>query len=111
MFAPRPYSESSARRTASAIPLTGMIGAIGPNVSDFMIDILWLTFVRTVGSKKYPFLRAGGRRPPHITRAPCDTASSILASICFRCASRRSEEHTSELQSHVNLVCRLLLEK
>src|SRR5690242_4161547 len=26
-------------------------------------------------------------------------------------ASTRSEEHTSELQSHVNLVCRLLLEK
>src|SRR5690242_21037931 len=25
--------------------------------------------------------------------------------------SFRSEEHTSELQSHVNLVCRLLLEK
>src|SRR5690242_21866988 len=25
--------------------------------------------------------------------------------------SKRSEEHTSELQSHVNLVCRLLLEK
>src|SRR5690242_21233277 len=25
--------------------------------------------------------------------------------------SNRSEEHTSELQSHVNLVCRLLLEK
>src|SRR5690242_21061282 len=31
---------------------------------------------------------------------PCD--SDLLA---------RSEEHTSELQSHVNLVCRLLLEK
>src|SRR5690242_20816430 len=33
-----------------------------------------------------------------------------------RCGRRslrtaRSEEHTSELQSHVNLVCRLLLEK
>src|SRR4051812_49562934 len=26
-------------------------------------------------------------------------------------ADLRSEEHTSELQSHVNLVCRLLLEK
>src|SRR5438477_9755070 len=25
--------------------------------------------------------------------------------------AERSEEHTSELQSHVNLVCRLLLEK
>src|SRR5690242_21431136 len=28
---------------------------------------------------------------------------------CGECG--RSEEHTSELQSHVNLVCRLLLEK
>src|SRR5260370_21000783 len=26
-------------------------------------------------------------------------------------ALKRSEEHTSELQSHLNLVCRLLLEK
>src|SRR5690242_21629966 len=26
-------------------------------------------------------------------------------------SNSRSEEHTSELQSHVNLVCRLLLEK
>src|SRR5260370_41040291 len=32
---------------------------------------------------------------------------------CARIASAtaRSEEHTSELQSHLNLVCRLLLEK
>src|SRR2546430_2097127 len=29
----------------------------------------------------------------------------------MRCRSRRSEEHTSELQSQSNLVCRLLLEK
>src|SRR5260370_18007585 len=29
----------------------------------------------------------------------------------FRCRETRSEEHTSELQSHLNLVCRLLLEK
>src|SRR5260370_15309741 len=27
------------------------------------------------------------------------------------CLQYRSEEHTSELQSHLNLVCRLLLEK
>src|SRR5438477_11881751 len=33
----------------------------------------------------------------------CFTPGSFLIS--------RSEEHTSELQSHVNLVCRLLLEK
>src|SRR2546427_8499439 len=29
----------------------------------------------------------------------------------FRVARKRSEEHTSELQSQSNLVCRLLLEK
>src|SRR5260370_16202473 len=29
----------------------------------------------------------------------------------FTIATYRSEEHTSELQSHLNLVCRLLLEK
>src|SRR5260370_41612800 len=30
---------------------------------------------------------------------------------CFSGLTGRSEEHTSELQSHLNLVCRLLLEK
>src|SRR5882762_11196795 len=30
---------------------------------------------------------------------------------CHTSRSPRSEEHTSELQSHLNLVCRLLLEK
>src|SRR5260370_38489922 len=29
----------------------------------------------------------------------------------LRFSAKRSEEHTSELQSHLNLVCRLLLEK
>src|SRR5256885_15862571 len=36
---------------------------------------------------------------------------SFLAEICTDCGVRRSEEHTSELQSPCNLVCRLLLEK
>src|SRR6266571_4932879 len=36
-------------------------------------------------------------------------ASSAAA--CTWSRVSRSEEHTSELQSHVNLVCRLLLEK
>src|SRR5690242_21090678 len=41
------------------------------------------------------------------------TTSSRSATIVrqFATAGSRSEEHTSELQSHVNLVCRLLLEK
>src|SRR5690242_10832202 len=47
-------------------------------------------------------------RPPH-----CSEASFILINYpgLTRSRTRRSEEHTSELQSHVNLVCRLLLEK
>src|SRR4029434_10636936 len=34
----------------------------------------------------------------------------VCACVCV-CVCVRSEEHTSELQSHLNLVCRLLLEK
>src|SRR5260370_31285008 len=40
--------------------------------------------------------------------------NSLRATLCGLLAqaeARRSEEHTSELQSHLNLVCRLLLEK
>src|SRR5207247_7454689 len=36
---------------------------------------------------------------------------AMLNSSCDMSDSRRSEEHTSELQSRVDLVCRLLLEK
>src|SRR5690242_20932595 len=35
----------------------------------------------------------------------------VAITVQDRAAGVRSEEHTSELQSHVNLVCRLLLEK
>src|SRR5688572_31689920 len=36
---------------------------------------------------------------------------AVPARVAPRDAARRSEEHTSELQSQSNLVCRLLLEK
>src|SRR4051812_49888495 len=38
-------------------------------------------------------------------------AGLTLVSATATSGAARSEEHTSELQSHVNLVCRLLLEK
>src|SRR4051812_49790142 len=55
------------------------------------------------------------RSPPRVRRP----AGRALVSSLERSATDdiaadpvvRSEEHTSELQSHVNLVCRLLLEK
>src|SRR5260370_30414738 len=65
------------------------------------------------------------RLPPcAYTRCPEDAYRGIPPWIRFRCwpvptdwtatcalVKVRSEEHTSELQSHLNLVCRLLLEK
>src|SRR5260370_27605981 len=76
------------------------------------------------------------RRPPRSTLFPYTTlfrslalrcaedlgrkqgASSLFHDRAYRAALTeeagrplRSEEHTSELQSHLNLVCRLLLEK
>src|SRR5699024_11277257 len=48
--------------------------------------------------------RPGGRAP----RSRCDPACPGRSSAAPR---RRSEEHTSELQSRFDLVCRLLLEK
>src|SRR5690242_299853 len=38
-------------------------------------------------------------------------AVAVVLLVVFQATLGRSEEHTSELQSHVNLVCRLLLEK
>src|SRR5260221_7487241 len=35
----------------------------------------------------------------------------VLVRVPLRAGEKRSEEHTSELQSHSDLVCRLLLEK
>src|SRR5215475_15552253 len=42
---------------------------------------------------------------------PALTSNSCPSSTGPRAGCRRSEEHTSELQSRENLVCRLLLEK
>src|SRR5260370_24369852 len=39
------------------------------------------------------------------------TSSSVKRFLVTTTTCFRSEEHTSELQSHLNLVCRLLLEK
>src|SRR5260370_17767177 len=71
-----------------------------------------------------PFFFLMIRRPPRSTLFPYTTlfrsCKSVktkskraqVAPFSFRAArTYRSEEHTSELQSHLNLVCRLLLEK
>src|SRR6202022_5079227 len=61
------------------------------------------------------------RRPPRSTLFPYTTLfrslipsashRGLLAGFGLYRSDERSEEHTSELQSHSDLVCRLLLEK
>src|SRR6185312_16860385 len=62
------------------------------------------------------------RRPPRSTLFPYTTlfrsrggarepAGAVVAGLHRERSRRRSEEHTSELQSRSDLVCRLLLEK
>src|SRR5206468_8869911 len=69
---------------------------------------VFLMIRRPPRSTLFPYttlFRSPSRRPRTARRTPCRTSSSALA------PTERSEEHTSELQSRSDLVCRLLLEK
>src|SRR5260370_17285327 len=86
----------------------------------------FLMIRRPPRSTLFPYttlFRSGLMTPPGKRRASkfsgrvlsraASTGNSSPHSVNFhpRTRSFRSEEHTSELQSHLNLVCRLLLEK
>src|SRR5438034_3339849 len=65
----------------------------------------YTTLFRSRCRRGRPRARAPRRaRAPPPARSPRDAAATPAR-------ARRSEEHTSELQSHSDLVCRLLLEK
>src|SRR2546430_7913085 len=51
------------------------------------------------------------RRAPRRQRGGNPCRHRRIGAIAAACTGLRSEEHTSELQSQSNLVCRLLLEK
>src|SRR5690606_40263433 len=69
-----------------------------------------------LGERRADVLRAAERvldrlqRSDDIEEGQIDQTVELLLAE-RRAATRRSEEHTSELQSRENLVCRLLLEK
>src|SRR2546430_4789682 len=63
---------------------------------------IWLPSLRTSGSATAELTHTGPSRVLRLAIAP---------RICQPQDPGRSEEHTSELQSQSNLVCRLLLEK
>src|SRR5690348_7704681 len=83
------------------------------------ITALLASFVEAAG--EFAYVRVGSMRPAGLDRkvaaANPDRALRIgrpqVRDLAFadHPGERRSEEHTSELQSPVHLVCRLLLEK
>src|SRR5438477_3932002 len=69
-------------------------------------------FPYTTLFRSLPLVLGDRRARSRIAVAPLDAAGGAGAGPARSLAPpARSEEHTSELQSHVNLVCRLLLEK
>src|SRR5256884_656933 len=70
-----------------------------------------LFFVRGDGSL---ILQAHPDRPMPVTDIPtcrAKVSQDVVKNLVRLIIQRRSEEHTSELQSRLHLVCRLLLEK
>src|SRR5205807_4737885 len=66
-------------------------------------------FIQADTTTAFPFSpNPDAHKPANVTGAPATTFALALTDPNFKF---RSEEHTSELQSPCNLVCRLLLEK
>src|SRR2546427_1619369 len=72
----------------------------------------YTTLFRSLQPRSLPAPRHQGSALPRPQPASCSSSSSPIdpATLWFG-SPVRSEEHTSELQSQSNLVCRLLLEK
>src|SRR5207247_10874267 len=105
--------------------LTCLVTAPPPPFSLFFLFVIR----RPPTSTLFPYttLFRSGARPrlsparhprafPPATGTPCRWRKSLSRNLCRAGLPRtregsRSEEHTSELQSRVDLVCRLLLEK
>src|SRR5260370_2018461 len=71
----------------------------------------YTTLFRSTRARESPFLDARAKPLPHPGRRPWVLANRSARHFSPLRNNSRSEEHTSELQSHLNLVCRLLLEK
>src|SRR5207237_8069643 len=100
---------------ALVLPVTFVLLLRPPTSTLFPYTTLFRSHPRRCGFQDQPLqsvhCRDLGRvraDPARRTRVLSQPAQGPAAATGIR---HRSEEHTSELQSHLNLVCRLLLEK
>src|SRR5690348_17853631 len=71
----------------------------------------YTTLFRSAASPMRRWTRCGKSISPRATRWNCSPIAQAHWNASPHAGRWRSEEHTSELQSPVHLVCRLLLEK
>src|SRR2546430_7348866 len=110
-------------RVAAAARDTGKLAALAAEsgVQTFACDVvdpdqvarLFEEVEGRIGAPDVVVYNASARlRGPLIELRPADVASALgVSAFGGFLVAQRSEEHTSELQSQSNLVCRLLLEK
>src|SRR5947207_9793215 len=90
------------------------ISTLFPYTTLFRSDLVWTASVDsgTSGLKGYGLYRDGLRVAQVLSPATSTSDAGLAPMTSYGYSvSARSEEHTSELQSHSDLVCRLLLEK
>src|SRR5438105_12916376 len=94
----------STATTRSEMAPTARTAACGGVIIALKASTLYIPKLLSV---KVPPIMSAGRSLPALARSVNSRRSEEI-SVIFKV---RSEEHTSELQSRVDLVCRLLLEK
>src|SRR5207249_11352147 len=86
-------------------------------VFPYIFPIFFFIFSHPPKSTLFPYttlFRSRGSSHQPSSGPPCSSTATCrrdITTVSSRWPGRRSEEHTSELQSRFDLVCRLLLEK
>src|SRR2546427_1668492 len=88
----------------------GFTAATAPSCQPWKWPVNLTILVRPVAARATRIARCVASVPDIVKRVSSAHGTRHLAMRVARAATR-SEEHTSELQSQSNLVCRLLLEK
>src|SRR2546429_6344927 len=96
-FSSRRRHTRCSRDWSSDVCSSDLCGLLGPNACCIAGGVAYW-----MGNQQF-FSYAGAVRP-----LPCDVSDRVFSDLS---QAQRSEEHTSELQSRLHLVCRLLLVK